>query len=137
MRTIKFKGKDVRTGEWHYGYFWVAPDETHFIKERIASTHYADFQVIPGTVGQYIGFEDKNDKEIYEGDIQVSGGIIRGKSIPQEVKYGIWNCGCCGDICGYDIDRSIDNEDEDEDNTVEIIGNIHDNHDLIPKGAGE
>ena len=67
MREIEFRGLDNR-GIWHYGFYWETPTGLSFIKERMEKTHFADFEVIPETVGQYIGRLDITKEKIYQGD---------------------------------------------------------------------
>lgn len=73
MRDIKFRGKSISTGEWVYGYYYATPlhflDKPDVITHCIIDTEGSIYKVDPKTVGQYIGYKDQFDKEIYQGDI--------------------------------------------------------------------
>lgn len=83
MREIKFRGKRLDNGEWLYGSLLVS----HFKddkKERYFITQFSgnytfEHEVNPATVGQYTGLKDKNGRDIWEGDIfkEDGSGIVR------------------------------------------------------------
>jgi len=84
MREIKFRGKRKDNGEWVYGYYVYSP-KSHSISGTTLSefdrdTHWIisqnkKYEVIPETVGQYIGRKDDSHMsknkciDIYEHDI--------------------------------------------------------------------
>ena len=72
MRTIKFKGKSLDSGEWIGGYYYKECDNTYIIEDRQNYSMLNRNEAVlidPATVFQCTGFLDKNGKEIYEGDV--------------------------------------------------------------------
>ena len=126
QRTINFRGKRVDNGEWVYGYF---TKYSPVAKGSIIETDIDDFQVIPETVGQFTGLTDKNGKEIYEGDIckVLYSSIGFQIDVMGVVYWGDWSM-------SYQI-YLLPNQDEyklaDYKSDIEVIGNIHDNPELL------
>lgn len=84
MRAIKFRGKDVETGEWIYGDLF---QRIGYYPEIIVSypndngkIAYKGIAVKPESVGQFTGANDAYGNEIYEGDIlHVPGDDFNGE----------------------------------------------------------
>lgn len=139
MREILFRGKDTDTKQWLEGSLIIEGPLGEFVRifpyslyltENLALFHY----VIPETVGQYIGRKDKNNNLIFEGDI-----VKDSYGDSYVVKYGRHQFSCCGccyerhDSVGFYLCNKNDYVLNDEDiwDNLEIIGNIHDNPELL------
>lgn len=125
MREILFRGKPAINGEWISGFL-------------VDENHIGDFlecaPVVPETVSQYTGSDDKNGEKIFEGDIveclalSVAGIPERHKGLVAWGTYGwVINFGelepwqgtgfrLVGLGCVKDI---------------EVIGNIHDDPEIL------
>ena len=132
MREILFRGKRLDNGEWVYGYYVhigpVSCQRAYIIPEYTSAIYVKE--VDPSTVDQYTGLMDKNDKRIFEGDI-VSTDIARPYLIV-EFRDGcfMFNCNDGGKDY-YDIMLPILEDAQTEYKYGEIIGNIHDNPELL------
>lgn len=132
MREIKFRGKCMFLNEWVYG------DLIHKRHDRnalmIQDENGLGSDVVPESVGQFTGLRDKNDKDIYEGDIvkwiltmpevSVNGGYEEYDT--EEIGEIKWDEGALqlGEYCAAGF--AYESEDY-----AEIIGNVHDNPELL------
>ena len=148
MREILFRGKCKDSGKWYEGYYVHLHKTTYCFKEdydrnpdndmhQIIFEEMMDWglpnqhfrvDVLPETVGQYTGLTDKNGKKIFEGDIvrlyHFDGfeeiGAIGWSNIDVRYKFA------SHDGFAYGIDVT---------DVFEVIGNIHDNPELLKGGA--
>lgn len=139
MREILFRGKRIDNGEWVEGYLYEhEPPLAGIVSENdvpepskwfVARTGFADWnmprpvefvEVDPSTVGQYTGLEDKHGKRIIEGDI---------------LKWDSREWGCDHlDIVNWNYELfNIRRTDWKE--WCEVIGNTHDNPELLKEEA--
>ena len=135
MREILFRGKD-RTGILNHSWLVGAMDNINeespkiIRPDRYGNSMFID--VAPETVGQYTGLTDKNGKKIFEGDICQTKGFPLIDDKPFVVE---WNSDECSfywrDVLGTDEFNIGVSQ-----NTT-IIGNIHDNPELLKGGASD
>jgi hypothetical protein len=125
MREILFRGKRCDNGEWAYGNYAFSDaftQQQHYIFQNKAFDHAVD----PDTVGQYTGMKDKNDERIFEGDILrivLTDGHEDGPIVWSDIdaRYHFESPdGCSYGICEW--------------NDLEVIGNVHDNPELLNGG---
>lgn len=146
MREIKFRAKDTLERNWYVGSYMFTNDNTNNpfrggpFKESHRIIFYSsgdwnmggwnDVEIDPSTLGQYTGLKDKNGKEIYEGDIvkSIGGKIGYVVFLAQEMGYVVvW------DNCDTRLGHRNRGGGYGDDLSIEVIGNIYDNPELINK----
>ena len=151
MREVLFRGKRLEDGTWVEGYYAKATDmlndeEVHIIfnpeLELFPRSEFGTFdEVDPDTVGQCTGMRDKTDKRIFEDDIvkiKLSYGEgYNTRRVTGAIKYDA--DGNLGVIIEYiddipvwsNILFELNLSGAIEEYCFEIIGNIHDNPELL------
>ena len=107
MRTIKFRGKDRKSGKWFIG----TPEN-------------GCLDINPETVGQFTGLRDKNGKEIFEGDILDFNGLTVEVRLVRGVFAFLVNGELDEELCG----------DCRTDLFAKVIGNVYENIDILKGG---
>ena len=151
MREILFRGKRIDNGEWVEGgsiFKLINKSGEHFFiprfNEKVIATHDDNMNIIalegcilykvdPETVGQYTGLKDKNGAKIFEGDI-VKITDKYGKSVVYVVEFYMGAFTLRRMDVEYRlqfIDFPLRGYD------FEILGNIHDNKELLKEGGSE
>ena len=145
-REILFRGKRVDNDEWVYGFLrcgnYIDVWTPYTWKDEDGSTgEYATvetYQVDLETVGQYTGLKDKNGKKIFEGDVVElydKNNDIKMKACVEfgnpnkEYNWGYQLVATGETIPNLDILLWVEMEDTGA--FIEVIGNIHDNLDLL------
>lgn len=133
MDNIIFRGKRInRNMEWGYGDLRKNDGNTWIFPHDQDAAYDADM-VDPKTVGMFTGLLDKNGKGIFEGDIitymnpfpnrETTGRVYYDNGgFKVEVYVGAVISMPLGYLFGDDI----------KENTIEVVGNIHDNPDFKP-----
>jgi len=132
-REINFRGKDIETGEWVYGYLVDIQSDRAIIysHEPVGVPHAVTLE----SVGQYTELKDKNGKKIFEDDIMQFQCIPDAPRYRAAVEYGKKVEGCCNyqgvwivdfhhspnEICMLHVYYA----------SSTVIGNIHDNPELL------
>jgi uncharacterized phage protein (TIGR01671 family) len=134
MREILFRGK-MEDGDWIKGSFlnirgvyFIIPVDLK-LKDCVSESFFfdiAEYAVIPETVGQYTGLNDKEGNKIFIGDLlQKEYNILQH---PQEEIFRVREL----DIGGYVLENKngfgyLYNHKD----VSKVIGNIHDNPELL------
>ena len=146
MREIKFRAKGLIDNQWHYGSYVYTNDDRNnpFASGPVKDNHHIiqyfpgdwnlggweAIEIDPNTLGQFTSLKDKNGKEIYEGDIiAFNWKNCDGVDITDllEVRF-------VRGVFAFLWDGDLDHEANVVSPTHEwadVIGNIHDNPDLI------
>jgi uncharacterized phage protein (TIGR01671 family) len=130
MREILFRGKRKDNRQWVYGGFTLDAIDQPRITVK-SGDRLLFFEVIPETVGQYTGLLDRNVDRIFEGDVieySDDWGDVTTTSVGWGgTYYPAFDIEAEVFECANSIVELLD----DSEAKVKIIGNIHDNPELL------
>lgn len=139
-REIKFRGKIAFGGYnggdgWIYGNLTGSPTHPYIQEVKGLGNdfyHLQSTEVVPKSVGQFTGLHDKNGKEIYEGDIV----RFNQKFLIENTLLVCYEYSHRGgfSLCTKEGYYSMFGEAWLEPFYCEVIGNIHDNKELLKRG---
>ncbi len=147
MREILFRGKRLDNGEWVEGDICHHDGVVSYIGQHPADGSMVCYDLDPATVGQFTGLQGKN-KRIFEGDIvriEHDDYSFDGETIEHRVEEGFIDYDGSMTI-GLTVGRYSGNPvgspffhilaltDQIKDWSIEVIGNIHDNPELLKEG---
>ena len=132
MREILFRGKRVDNGGWVYGNLiqrniWGAVFPIIRAEDK-GYGNFKEWEVIPETVGQYTGLQDKNGSKIFDGDVVECTSTWDKANMVVIFEDGEYRLVLCDKYKNYTSGRgyySIGCFDK------KVIGNIHDNPEVM------
>ena len=135
-REIKFRGKLEYNGKWIYGdLLQYENGDVAIFRDKLSSfgcecTEMSKRdRVIPDTIGQYTGLTDKNGVKIFEGDVVIIGEKLKAKVIYYDGSFRMQSEFSPTPIDTTDMGYMM------REFSVRVIGNIHDNPELIKKSV--
>ena len=141
MREILFRGKWIANGNWLFGGFHSRFGRA-FIIGCSKALRFEGAEVIPESIGQFTGLTDKTGKKVFEGDILKFTdakyeyewiGRVEFGNPNEEYNWGFQLVYIKGEKPNTDILCWFDMEEVGA--FAEVIGNIHDNPELLEGGA--
>lgn len=126
MRDVKFRGQSqYKDHKWLYGHLVLVRENVYITPDDWDGTQLGMYRVIPETVGEFVGYEDRKGKEIYEDDIVLVD--IDGKDVYMRVLFmlGGWKIHEKYDNTLHDLYRYVSNRE------VKVIGNMSNNPNLF------
>ena len=131
-REILFRGKLEYNGKWIYGdLLQYENGDVAIFGEKLSSFGYECTEmskrdrVIPDTIGQYTGLKDKNGNKIFEGDIVIIGEKLKTKVVYYDGAFRMQSEFSPTPTDTTDMGYMM------REFSVRVIGNIHDNPELI------
>ena len=121
-RDIVFRGKSIDNGEWVEG--TIHFNGKYILSNKHRNNYHEWVEIIPETVGQYTGIDDKHGTKIFEGDI-----IRESYKGHERIYHVFWDndyfaLRAESEYTSYQLDELLLSH-------CEVIGNVFENKELL------
>ena len=127
MREIKFRGTNHETGKFVYGSYarMLRGIRLYDAIISIENGELIEYYIHSNkTIGQFTGLTDKNGVEIYEGDVCIDHNGVG--VVEYSEKKASFRINYKDGSAKWFIDYTLKGEAQ----SIQVIGNIHENHEL-------
>lgn len=124
QREILFRGREILGGPWHEGFYLRDGARAWILSEGIMDLNAT--QILPETIGQYTGLDDKNGVKVFEGD------VVRVQAYFEDIEVKFES----SSFCAYRKNKGLKENiivflSDIHPSRLEVIGNIHDNPNIL------
>ena len=135
-RIIKFRGRDLKTGEFVFGDLETRPKEDFMVIHQYHEdgSYKSQVKVDPDTVGQFTGWSPRKCGDLYDGDIIAFDDWAFNDKERKKMQHHVGVIRWSDEYGKYQIECNDGFYEGNEVADPQLLGNIYENPELLALG---